>query len=53
MAKGKGKWRVAIGLDCWEVIRNNKGTIEVFPKQFFSRALAEKVKEALNSQKAK
>lgn len=53
MGKDKTKWRVGIGLECWEVIRTNKGKIEVFPKQFFSRAQAEEIKEALNGQKTK
>lgn len=51
MTKGKTKWRVASGLDCWEVIRTNQGTIEVYPKRFASRTLAEEAKNALNGQK--
>lgn len=51
MGKDKTKWRVAIGVDCWEVIRTRQGVIEVYPKRFASRTLAEETKNALNGQK--
>lgn len=53
MAKDKTKWRVATGLDCWELIRTKLGAIEVYPKKFPSRALAEEVGKVLNGQKTK
>lgn len=55
MAKDKTKWRAAIGINCWELIRTNRqtGSIEVYPKKFASRTLAEAAKLVLNGQKAK
>ena len=52
MAKDKTKWRAAIGINCWELIRTNRqtGSIEVYPKKFASREAAKLV---LNGQKAK
>ena len=55
MPKNKTKWRAAIGINCWELIRTNRqtGSIEVYPKKFASRTVAEAAKLVLNSQKAK
>lgn len=55
MAKDKTKWRAAIGINCWELIRTNRqtGSIEVYPKKFASRTLAEEVGKVLNGQKTK
>ena len=53
MTKDKTKWRVATGLDCWELIRTKRGAIEVYPKKFPSRTMAEEVGKVLNGQKTK
>lgn len=53
MVKGKGKWRVAIGIGCWELIRTNRGAIEVYPRNFPSMALAKEFKAVLNGKKPK
>ena len=55
MANAKTNRRPATGTTCWDLLRTNRqtGSIEVYPKKFASRTVAEAAKLVLNGQKAK